>query len=83
MVAALEAGRIAGAGLDVFVTEPLPADSPLWTRPDVILSPHMSGDYYGSEADVVTQFVDNFRRYRASEPLRHIIDREQGFAVSG
>ena len=43
----------------------------------------MSGDYYGSEADVVTQFVDNFRRYRASEPLRHIIDREQGFAVSG
>lgn len=82
LVAALEAGQIAGAGLDVFVTEPLPADSPLWTRPDVIVSPHMSGDCYGSDADAVTQFVDNFRRYRASEPLRNIIDKEQGFAAA-
>ncbi len=83
LVAALEAGEIAGAGLDVFHTEPLPADSPLWTRPDVFVSPHMSGDYYGSVADAVTQFVDNFRRYRAHEPLRNIIDKEQGFAPAG
>ena len=83
LVAALEAGEIAGAGLDVFATEPLPADSPLWTRTDVIVSPHMSGDYYGWDADAVTQFVDNFRRYRADEPLRNIIDKEQGFAAAG
>ena len=83
LVAALEAGEIAGAGLDVFATEPLPADSPLWTRTDVIVSPHMSGDYYGWDADAVTQFVDNFRRYRADEPLRNIIDKERGFAAAG
>ena len=83
LVAALEAGEIAGAGLDVFATEPLPAESPLWTRTDVIVSPHMSGDYYGWDADAVTQFVDNFRRYRADEPLRNIIDKEQGFAAAG
>ena len=81
--AALEAGEIAGAGLDVFVTEPLPGDSPLWARPDVIVSPHMSGDYTGWDADVAALFIDNFRRYRAGEPLRNLIDKERGFAAAG
>ena len=81
--AALEAGEIAGAGLDVFVTEPLPDDSPLWSRPDVIVSPHMSGDYHGWDADVAALFIDNFHRYRAGEPLRNMIDKQQGFAAAG
>jgi phosphoglycerate dehydrogenase-like enzyme len=81
--AALEAGEIAGAGLDVFVAEPLPAESPLWSRPDVIVSPHMSGDYYGHEDDVAALFIDNYHRYRAGEPLRNVIDKQRGFAAVG
>ena len=81
--AALDAREIAGAALDVFVTEPLPADSPLWSRPDVIVSPHMSGDYYGWDSDVAALFIDNFRRYRAGEPLRNMIDKQHGFAAAG
>ncbi len=83
LLAALEAGEIAGAGLDVFDTEPLPAESPLWSRSDVIVSPHMSADYYGYADDVAALFIDNYRRYRAGEPLRCLIDKEQGFAAAG
>ena len=51
-------------GLDVTAVEPLPGNSPLWAMPQVILSPHMSGDYVGYHEAVVSAFIDNFRRFK-------------------
>lgn len=81
LVAALESGEIAGAALDVFETEPLPEASPLWAMANVIVSPHMSGDYEGHEEDVVALFVANFERYRAGQPLVNVVDKILGFAA--
>ncbi len=74
LIAALSEGRIAGAGLDVFSQEPLPSDSPLWSMSNVIISPHTSGaspTYFPRALDV---FLDNYRAYRAAEPLPNGID---------
>ena len=79
---ALCSGAIAGAGLDVFETEPLPADSPLWEMDNVLVSPHMSGDFEGYAQAIATLFLSNFARYRNGEPLRNIIDKTKGFAAS-
>ena len=83
LVAALASGLIAGAALDVFETEPLPPDSPLWTMPDVLVSPHMSGDFVGWRNALVEVFADNFRRWRAGEPLRNVVDKSLGYVPSG
>ena len=72
-------GGIAGAALDVFVDEPIAADSPFWKAPNCIVSPHMSGDFIGYEAVIAQQFVDNWRRYRAGEPLANRVDKQLGF----
>jgi phosphoglycerate dehydrogenase-like enzyme len=79
LIRALESGWIAGAGLDVTVEEPLPQDSPLWEMPNVILTPHMSGltDQYSARLTEV--FTENLRRYRAGEPLLHIVDPALGY----
>jgi phosphoglycerate dehydrogenase-like enzyme len=69
LVDALASGAIGGAALDVFQIEPLPADSPLWTMPNVLVSPHRAGDHQHWPRDVVALFVDNLRRYLAGEPL--------------
>jgi phosphoglycerate dehydrogenase-like enzyme len=81
LVDALERAVIAGAGLDVFVEEPLPEDSPLWAMPQVLLSPHMCGDVEGWEAEVVGIFVDNAARFARGEPLRNRVDTSAGFGV--
>ncbi len=81
LIAALDAGALAGAALDVFETEPLPADSPLWRHPGIIVSPHMSGDFIGYPDAVAALFLDNFRRYLAGEPLRNLVDKALGFAA--
>jgi phosphoglycerate dehydrogenase-like enzyme len=83
LVEALQAGRIAGAALDVFVREPLPAESPLWTLPGVIVSPHMSGDLIGWRDQLVEVFRDNLDRYRAGEPLRNVVDKTLGYVTTG
>jgi len=80
LVQALQEGVIAGAALDVFEQEPLPAESPLWRLPNVLVSPHRAGDHEGWEADVVALFVDNLRRFVAGEPLRNVVDVELGYA---
>jgi phosphoglycerate dehydrogenase-like enzyme len=79
LIAALAAGRIAGAALDVFDTEPLPAHSPLWDMPNVLVSPHMSGDTIGWQDDLVHLFTDNLRHYVRGEPLRNVVDKQRGY----
>lgn len=82
LVAALRAGTIAGAALDVFADEPLPADSPLWDLPNVIVSPHMSGDLIGWRTELVELFLANLRRFVAGEPMRNVVDKALGYVSS-
>ncbi len=79
LVDALRTGVIAGAALDVFEEEPLPEDHPLWSLPDVIVSPHMAGDVEDWEERVVEVFLDNLSRFADGRPLRNVIDKERGF----
>jgi phosphoglycerate dehydrogenase-like enzyme len=81
LVAALNDGRIAGAALDVFEEEPLPVDHPLWAAPNVIVSPHMSGDIAGWEIAVMEVFIDNLQRFVEGRPLRNIVDKRRGFGA--
>ena len=79
LIDALDRGDLAGAGLDVFESEPLPARSPLWDMKNVIVSPHVSGEFEGYEAVVADLFVENVRRYMSDEPLLNVIDKRIGF----
>ena len=87
MIEALEIGVIAGAGLDVFAEEPLPAASPLWGMGNVLVSPHMSGDFHGHKATMAKVFIENFRRYfstaRASASLSASVRINVGTARTG
>jgi phosphoglycerate dehydrogenase-like enzyme len=83
LIEALRAGRLAGAALDVFDTEPLPPDSPLWTLPGVLVSPHMSGDFAGWRNTLVEVFADNFQRWQTGQPLRNVVDKQLGYVPSG
>ena len=74
LVEALQAGKIAGAGLDVAVTEPLPADHPYWTLPNVLLTPHIAGAGAPGHADGFTRiFTDNLRRWVEKKPLAKVV----------
>jgi phosphoglycerate dehydrogenase-like enzyme len=79
LVAALRAGEIAGAGLDVFEQEPLPADHPLWTLPGVLITPHTAG--HGPYLDERRYEVlsDNCRRFAAGQLLRNVVDKTHWF----
>ncbi|HRW48594.1 MAG TPA: D-2-hydroxyacid dehydrogenase [Caldilinea sp.] len=77
LVAALQGGRLAGAVLDVFATEPLPQESPLWSLPNVLITSHTSALSYPE--DIAPIFADNYRRFIAGEALRHVVDFEQGY----
>ena len=72
----LQDGTLAGAALDVFTEEPLPADSPLWGLENVIVSPHNVALVDAEEARIVDLFCDNLRRRLAGEPLRNQHDPE-------
>ncbi|MFN8523531.1 MAG: D-2-hydroxyacid dehydrogenase [Chloroflexota bacterium] len=76
---ALRAGTIAGAALDVFEIEPLPSEHPLWTAPNVFLTPHTAG--FGPYLDDRRQelLVDNARRFSAGQPLRNVVDKANWF----
>ena len=79
LVAALKAGEIAGAGLDVFEQEPLPADHPLWTMPGVLITPHTAGHGPYLEERRFEVLSDNARRFIAGEELRNIVDKARWF----
>lgn len=79
LVRALQEGRLAGAGLDVFETEPLPKDSPLWGFANVILTPHTSGDTPHYDERALEIFLENLRRYHKDEPLTHVVDKRLGY----
>ena len=82
LIKALQSQQIAGAALDVFQTEPLPRDNPLWRLENVIVSPHMSGDYDGHKSAMANLFLDNLDRYRKNEALLNRIDKKLGFIAS-
>jgi phosphoglycerate dehydrogenase-like enzyme len=79
LIAALRDGTIAGAALDVFEVEPLPADSPLWGLPNVIVTPHLAGMSSAYEARVVQLFLDNLARFRRGDQLRNLVDLSRGY----
>ncbi|MFJ4519494.1 D-2-hydroxyacid dehydrogenase [Streptomyces sp. NPDC088810] len=70
---------IAGAALDVFAAEPLPADSALWELPGLIVSPHMSGDTIGWRDDLGAQFVELYERWAAGRSLPNVVDKTRGY----
>jgi phosphoglycerate dehydrogenase-like enzyme len=71
LVAALRAGRLAGAFLDVFTHEPLPQDSPLWDLRNVIVTPHSAGFSDGNAQRIAQMFLDNLQRWQAGQSLAH------------
>jgi phosphoglycerate dehydrogenase-like enzyme len=79
LIAALNQGQIAGAGLDVTDPEPLPADHPLWTTPRVIISPHTAGRSDKSRDRLYLLVQENLRRYVAGEPLLSVVNIERGY----
>lgn len=72
LVDALASGHLGGAGLDVFATEPLPTDSPLWQLQNVIITPHTAGSTDWARRRTITQFIENFRRFTNGEPLANV-----------
>ena len=79
---ALEENVIAGAMLDVFNTEPMAKEDPLWDAPRLLVSPHISGDYQGYDEDLVKLFIDNLGRYLNDRPLPGVVDKVLGFVPS-
>lgn len=76
---ALERGVIAGAACDVFEAEPLPADSPLWKLPSLIITPHIAGAMPDYAERAVQVFVENLKRYLARKDLLNLVDRTRGY----
>lgn len=79
LISALAAGTIAGAALDVFEEEPLPATSPLWNLENVILSPHISGNSSTYHQRAAALFAENLRRYLDKRPLLNLLNRKRGY----
>jgi len=79
LAAALRAGRLAGAALDVFEVEPLPADHPLWDLPNVIITPHTAGYSPVIAGRHLATLVENVRRFAAGEPLNNVVDKALWF----
>jgi phosphoglycerate dehydrogenase-like enzyme len=79
LIAALNAGEIAGAALDVFEQEPLPSEHPLWTTPNVLITPHMAG--WGPYLDDRRYqiMIDNCRAFLGNTPLRNVVDKSSWF----
>jgi phosphoglycerate dehydrogenase-like enzyme len=79
LIAALQAGHLGGAVLDVFEHEPLDPQSPLWALPNVIISPHVSGVRPDHWDDVIDLFSENLKRFERGEPLLNVVDPQAGY----
>jgi phosphoglycerate dehydrogenase-like enzyme len=79
LLEALDRGQLRAAVLDVFGEEPLPAEHPFWDRPDVLVSPHMCGDFEGFTEVLVDLFVENFGRMRSGRQLQNVVDKHRGY----
>jgi phosphoglycerate dehydrogenase-like enzyme len=79
LLKALQTRQIAGAAMDVFESEPLPADSPLWKQYNLIISPHISGNTGDYNEKAVELFLENLRRYLAHKDLLNVVDRQEGY----
>jgi len=81
LIKALESGKLAGAALDVVVPEPLPADDPLWSAPNILITPHVSGNMSLdiTREIVVDMFCNNIPRYVKGEPMTNLVDRKAGY----
>jgi phosphoglycerate dehydrogenase-like enzyme len=79
LIEALQADKLRGAALDVFETEPLPASSPLWDMPNVIISPHVSGNSEDYNEKAAALFGENLRRYVEKRALLNVLDRRRGY----
>lgn len=79
LVEALASGHLGGAALDVFEKEPLPAESPLWAMPNVLVSPHRASVVEAENGLIVDLFVDNLSRYLDGRPLRNVYGTERGY----
>lgn len=79
LIDALRERRLAGAALDVFPEEPLPDDSPLWELPNVIVTPHISGNTPEYDERAVAMFSENLHRYLAGLPLYNQVDPQRGY----
>ena len=77
--AALRSGHLAGAGLDVYQIEPLPSDHPLWDAPGAVLTPHVAADGPYLDDRRTELFIDNCKRFAASQPLRNVVDKLNWF----
>ena len=79
LIAAVKAKQIAGAVLDVFRQEPLPAGHPLWGNEGIMILPHIGGGYPNRDKDVATLFVENLRSFLDGKPMKQVVDREAGY----
>lgn len=79
LISALAAEKIRGAALDVFQEEPLPASSPLWNLPNIIITPHISGNAADYHEKAAALFAENLKRYLDKRPLLNKLDREVGY----
>lgn len=79
VIEALQSGQLGGVASDVFATEPLPADSPLWDMPNVLISPHSGSAVARENAKLTDLLCENLRRYLANEPLRNVLDKERRY----
>lgn len=79
LIAALESGRLAGAGIDVAPIEPLPVDHPLWDAPNIWITPHVTSSSPNGRARSMRLFLDNLHRFRAGEPLHQSVDYDEEY----
>src|SRR5206468_11642991 len=79
LIRALESGKLRGAALDVFTTEPLPSDHPFWRMPNVLLSPHTADRVEGFLDPAFDGFLENLDRFRKGDPLLNVVDKHAGY----
>ena len=79
LIAAMRAGRIAGAGLDVTTADPIPSESPLWDLPNIIITPHIATESVRMSDAVADFWCDNIHRFAENQPLVGVVDRRAGY----